>query len=284
MWTINDEIGFFRDALRINSVENLMVSVHDHYYAFQPKQFNESVVTPQARNGAIGSATEKWCKDFFSQIARHHGLYAVNGVVCRSIGLSPQSSADLAFCTTESKEQSAENIKLIFEIKMGIVNNYLYKEQDQVTFYGDYTTHKGNPSLLRSDSMLKAIGKSVNLRVDSIAGKRIPIIVLGNSPITNGYRDKVDSLCQSGVIQKFISLYPNPTNSNHIKNSPSCGFETFESERKVAEYISHILGSEMNYFSAMMHNSQLGKLIDIASREDNDELKGQKFIELLKIL
>ena len=32
----------------------------------------------------------------------------------------------------------------------------------------------------------------------------------------------------------------------------------------------------------IIHNNQLGKLIDIASREDNDELKGQKFIELLK--
>ena len=111
---------------------------------------------------------------------------------------------------------------------------------------------------------------------------KIPIIVLGNSPITNGYKDKVDCLCQSGVIQKFISLYPNPTNCTHIKNSPKSGFETFASEASVAEYISHILGAEMNYFSAMMHNSNLGKLIDIASREENDELKGQKFIELLK--
>lgn len=282
MWTTDDEVRFFNDAIRLNSIENLMVAVRNRYYAFQPKEFNETVVTPQARNGVIGNATEKWCKDFFFDIARQNNLYAVNGVICRSIGLTPQTPADLAFCTTNNKEQSAENIKLIFEIKMGIVNNYLYTEQEEFSFCGDYTTHKGNPSLLRSDSMLKAIGKSVNLRVDSLAGKKIPIIILGNSPITRGYKDKVDCLCQSGVIQKFVSLYPNPTIREHIKQSPKNGFETFENERKVAEYIAHILGSEMNYFSAMMHNNQLGKLIDIASREDNDELKGQKFIELLK--
>lgn len=281
MWTINDEVSFFHNALRLNSIESLMVRVNSCYYAFQPKSFNERVSAPQARNAVIGNATEKWCKDFFFDIARANNLYAVNGVVCPQIGLTPQSSADLAFCVTDSKEQTPENIKLIFEIKMGIINNYKYVD-DSVEFCGDYFSHKGNPSLLRSDSMLKAIGKSVNLRVDSALGKQIPIVILGNSPITNGYKDKVDSLCNSGVIQKFISLYPNPSDKEFIRKSPNNGFETFYRSRDVAEYISSLLLTDLNYFSAMMNNSDLGRLIEKANMESCDELKGQKFIELLR--
>jgi len=46
--------------------------------------------------------------------------------------------------------------------------------------------------LLRSDSMLKGIGKSINIRVSSFKAATIPIIVMGNTPITNSYYPKVD--------------------------------------------------------------------------------------------
>ena len=282
MWSRQDELDFFRYAINLSSIENLMVNVKGKYYAFQPKNTEAKVSTPQSRNSFVGSTTEKWCKNLFSQIARQNGLYAVNGVVCEEIGLSRQSSADMAFCTSESTFQIPENIKLIFEIKMGIVNNYLYSDVD-FEFCGDYTTHKGNPSLLRSDSMLKAIGKSINLRVDSSRAKKIPIIILGNSPITTSYVKKVDCLKQSGVIQKFISLYPNPTNQNFIRESPERGFETFGSMEKIEEYISQILNSNLNYFSSMMSNKDLGRIISIANSESTDELKGQRFIEMLKL-
>ena len=166
---------------------------------------------------------------------------------------------------------------------MGIVNNYICTENYDFEFCGDYTTHKGQPSLLRSDSMLKAIGKSINIRVDSQAGRRIPIIILGNSPITEGYKLKVDRLCKSGVIQKFISLYPNPTTRQHVKYTPERGFETYDTKKDVELFIDHLLSQELNYFSSMISNQELGKLISIANRENNDELKGQKFIELLNL-
>lgn len=283
MWSIKDEVNFFKDAINLSSIENLMVNVRGRYYAFQPKNDDARVNTPQARNSFIGSTTEKWCKELFSQIAEQNNLYAVNGVVCEEIGLSRQSSADLAFCTSPSTIQKPENIKLIFEIKMGIVNNYFYNGNADFEYCGDYTTHKGNPSLLRSDSMLKAIGKSINLRVDSSKAKRIPIIILGNSPITSNYVKKVDCLKQSGVIQKFISLYPNPTNSDFIRETPDKGFETYDSPNQIELYISHILNANMNYFSSMMSNKDLGRLISIANNEATDELKGQRLIEMLNL-
>lgn len=94
---------------------------------------------------------------------------------------------------------------------MSIVNNYTY-DNEQINYVGDYKEHKGNPSILRSDSMLKAIGKSINIRVSGMESTKIPIIILGNSPITNSYYKKVDFLKKAGIIQSFISLYPNPTN------------------------------------------------------------------------
>ena len=283
MWSINDEVTFFNDAINLASIESLMVNVKGRYYAFQPKNDDARVNTPQSRNSFIGATTERWCKKLFSSIARQNNLYAVNGVVCEEIGLSRQSSADLALCTSPNTIQKPENIKIIFEIKMGIVNNYLYNDDADFEFCGDYTTHKGNPSLLRSDSMLKAIGKSINLRVDSSKARSIPIIILGNSPITTSYVKKVDCLKQSGVIQKFISLYPNPTNKAFIRSTPEKGFETFDSPQMIETYVNQVLNVNMNYFSSMMSNKDLGRIISIANKETNDEQKGQRFIELLNL-
>lgn len=283
MWEIKDEVNFFNDAINLASIENLMIKVKGKYYAFLPKQMNERVNTPNARNSFVGSTTEKWCKTFLSDIARCYNLYAVNGVVCNEIGLTRQSPADLAFCTTNETIQNPDNIKLIFEIKMGIVNNYLFSENEEFVYYGDYTTHKGNPSLLRSDSMLKAIGKSINLRVDSSKAKKIPIVIIGNSPITNNYINKVDCLKKSGVIQKFISLYPNPTTHNFIKSTPQKGFETYSDISELEQLIDQLLHVSMNYFSSMMSNRDLGKIISIANQESNDELKGLRFLEMLNL-
>jgi len=132
----------------------------------------------------------------------------------------------LAFCKTNEINQKAENIKLLFEIKMSVVSNYKFTKPNEIQLVGDYTQHKGNPSLLRSDSMLKAIGKSINIRVSGIESIKIPIIVLGNSPITSSYVKKVDFLKQSGVIQGFWSLNSNPTNAEHIEKSAKLGFQT----------------------------------------------------------
>lgn len=282
MWTIQNELNFFNDAIKLASIEQLMVRVEGQYYAFKPKNINRKVTTPQARNGLIGHRTEKWCKEFFEATARKHNLYAVNGVVCEEIGLTRHSPADLAFCTSDDQFQRAENIKLLFEIKMGIVNNYSY-DGEAFEFCGDFNSHTGCPSLLRSDSMLKAIGKAVNIRVDSRMGKKIPIIIAGNSPISEGYMEKVDCLCKSGIIQKFISLYPNPTNQPFVSQSPDRGFETYDSLQQIEGYISQLLVDEMNYFSSSKSNKELGKLISIANMETTEEMKGQKFIELLEL-
>lgn len=282
LWNINDEIDFFKNALHsFASKEKLFYRVNDKYYSYFPKTANQDGQTLNARNALIGHYTEKWCQKLLSPIAAEFGLYAVNGVVCEEIALIKNSAADLAFCTTPENIQKPENIKLIFEIKMSIVSNYQYYSDSEICYVGDYTTHKGNPSILRSDSMLKAIGKAINIRVSGIKSAQIPIIILGNSPITHTYIKKVDFLKSNGVIQHFLSLNPESTKHEHIIKSPKEGFLTIDKYQMLEDICKKMLSSEMYYFSSMMEKNTLGKIILESSKELTDTDRADKFFSLI---
>lgn len=164
---------------------------------------------------------------------------------------------------------------------MGLVNNYKYKaSNNSFEFVGHYNEHKGTPSLLRSDSMLKAIGKAVNIRMSCNLGREIPIIILGNSPIGKSYITKVDNLCTGGIIQQFISLYPE-CGSQGIQESPKSGFKTYSSYTDVSDYILSVLENRKHFFSAMMSNKELGVILEQAHQEDSFEKMGKKFIDLI---
>lgn len=108
-------------------------------------------------------------------------------------------------------------------------------------YAGDYKTHKGCPSLLRSDSMLKAIGKSINIRVSGEKSCHIPIVVLGNTPITKGYEHKADYLKTSGVVQGFWSLNPAPCNDDdYAKETAQQGFVTVQDERMLENLVDSV--------------------------------------------
>ncbi len=283
LWNNDTEIQFFTEALKnFASPEQLFYNLQEGYFAYVPKGSDAEGQTLQSRNALIGQFTEKWCRDLFEPIAKELGLFAVNSVVCDEIGLSKQSSADLAFCTTNNAVQKPENIKLLFEIKMSVVSNYKFTPPNKVEYFGDYKQHKGNPALLRSDSMLKAIGKSINIRVSGIASTKIPIIVLGNSPITDSYIKKVDFLKTSGVIQGFWSLNPKPTNSDYVKNTPKLGFQTILNKDQLFDNCKELITNDMNYFSSMISKLKLGEIIKIASQETTDVAKAEKFLTLIR--
>jgi len=283
LWSNNTEIQFFVEALRnFASPEQLFYKLESGLFAYIPKNIDGEGQTLQSRNSLIGQFTEKWTKDLFSPIASHFNLFAVNSVVCEEIGLPKRSSADLALCTTNSTNQRPENIKLIFEIKMSIVSNYQLINPTNISFLGDYKSHKGNPALLRSDSMLKAIGKSINIRVSGVESAKIPIIVLGNSPITESYIHKVDFLKTAGVIQGFWSLNPNPTSSDHIRSTQMLGFQTMDNIDQLTFNTGELLNQEMNYFSSMITKPRLGEYIRIANQESTNEAKANKFLQLIR--
>lgn len=283
LWNNNTEVQFFTEALKnFASPEKLFYKPQGAYYAYVPKDADAEGQTLQSRNSLIGQFTEKWCKSLFEPIARKLGLFVVNGVICDELGLTRQSSADLAFCSTNSVYQDAQDIKLLFEIKMSVVSNYKFIQPNKVNFIGDYKQHKGNPALLRSDSMLKAIGKSINIRVSGIASTKIPVIVLGNSPITESYIKKVDFLKTSGVIQGFWSLNPKPTDSDFVKVTPQEGFQTIQTPDTILQLCKKLVENDMNYFSSMISKSDLGKIISIANKEATDIAKAEKFLTLIR--
>ena len=282
-WNTNIEKKFFLQSLKnFASKEQLFYSVNGRNYAYIPKGDNAMGQALQSRNSLIGQFTEKWVRDFLEPIAREMGLFAVSNVVCPELGLTNQSDADLAFCESKLQEQKSEDIKIIFEVKMSIVNNYELRK-DKVHFLGDFKTHKGTPSILRSDSMLKAIGKAINIRVSGVSSRRIPIIIIGNSPITNNYSKKVDFLKKSGVTQGFISLYPNPTeDGSFLRRTSSCGFQTFSEYSLLAQFIQNLVNSNFNFFSSMLPKQRLGSIIHQASVEKDDILRAEKFLYLLE--
>jgi hypothetical protein len=165
---------------------------------------------------------------------------------------------------------------------MSIVSNYrFYPESNKIEYIGDYKSHKGNPSLLRSDSVLKAIGKSLNIRISSNTARKIPIIIVGNSPITDKYSDKVDLLKTSGVIQGFISMNQNPTTSMYIKNTRKKGFRTYSNFVTFKDWIYGLLNTELNYFSSMISKKRLGEIIQMSNSESDLVNKAEKFLSLL---
>ena len=177
-----------------------------------------------------------------------------------------------------------EEVKLIFEVKMSIVWNWEYDvETSRCIEIGDYRTHQGRPSFTRSDSILKAIGKCIDIRVSSFTSSKIPLIVLGNAPLSNGFCKKADFLKSAGIIQGFWSLNPFPLNhGNTRKRSHKNGFIRFDNIDELNRTLNQLFNQELNFFSGMENPEKLGRIIEVANFERTHEEKGLKFINLLK--
>jgi len=287
LWDKDEEYKFFRRTLEVASPEQLFYITEDgRYLAYWPKNYKGKKATLQSRNAFIGDYTERWVEERLQIIADELNAYAVRSVVCEEIGLGRRSPADVAIVRNNTRFQKPDDIILIAEVKMSIVWNWEY---DPVTgnlrCVGDYTTHQGNPGLLRSDTMLKAIGKGINIRVAGFKSSRIPIVIIGNTPITGTYHRKVDYLKQAGIIQGFYSLNPSPSDGNNgsnIKGTPQGGFMRIDEFGELKEEIIGIVREEREFFSGMISRVRLGQIIEIASSETSYERKAERFLEMLR--
>ncbi|HHW02413.1 MAG TPA: hypothetical protein GXX35_06340 [Thermoanaerobacterales bacterium] len=289
LWNKEVERKFFEESLRIATPEQLFyVTENNEYVAYWPKGYKGKKSTLQSRNSFIGTFTEKWVSDLMNKIVSGKGLFAITGVVCPEIELTENSPADVAITAKKGKNQKAEDIFMIIEVKMSIVWNWKYVNDaidgNKLVCIGDFHTHQGNPGLLRSDSMLKAIGKSINIRVSSEEATKIPIIVITNTPITNSYQEKVDNIKKAGVIQGFLSVNPKPSDeeNNSLKQTKEKGYYRFDCFDEFRDYINSILYSEINFFSGMKSKAEIGKIIEIANRETSYEKKGEAFLRLIR--
>jgi hypothetical protein len=286
LWSKEQEIDFFTKSLGVASPEELFYRTKDKkYFAYWPKSYKGKKTTLQSRNAYIGGYTEKWSRGILTDIAKELKAYAITKVVCEELSLTRASAADVAICKTDSIVQKPEDIIAIFEVKMSVVWNWeLTKvKPPALKLVGDYKTHKGTPGLLRSDSMLKAIGKGINIRLSSKHAARIPIIILGNTPIHESYYKKVDTLKNYGIIQGFWSLNPTPLDGGKetVKTTKAKGFLRFD---RYADFRSELLGllkTDLQFFAGMRSKDELGRLIEIADEETTYEQKATKLLELI---
>ena len=287
LWNKGVEKDFFLKSLGFATPEQLFYVTEDgQYLAYWPKRYKGHKATLQSRNSLIGSFTEKWTTDLIQNFIREKGLFAVQGAICNAIGLPKRSPGDVVISRNIEIGQKPEDIKMIIEVKMSIVWNWMYKIEGtkiSLNCIGDYKTHQGNPGLLRSDSMLKAIGKSINIRVSGPKASKIPIIVMGNTPITNNYYSKVDHLKNAGIIQGFWSINPKPLekNGDNLKATEKNGYYKFDRVDELKKMSDDLISSDFNFFSSMKNKKELGEIIEISNRKPTYEEKATEFLRLI---
>ena len=285
LWNKEVEKKFFSESVKFATAEQLFyVTDKNRYLAYWPKGYDGKKSTLQSRNALIGKFTEKWTTDLIQAVVKDKGLFAVQGAICDEIALTNMSPADVVISRNKNINQQAEDIVAIIEVKMSIVWNWELQGGKTFSCIGDYKTHQGNPGLLRSDSMLKGIGKSINIRVSSFKAATIPIIVMGNTPITNSYYPKVDHLKVAGIIQGFWSVNPKPLDDNgeNLKKTEKHGFCRFDDFEELKKAFNVLLSEERNFFSSMKNKNELGKIIETANREGTYEKKAEVFLKLIK--
>lgn len=251
---------------------------------YWPKGYNGTKSTLQSRNTLIGNFTEKWVCDLLTNILPEDEYYIMQQAQIPAIGITHKSPADIVIAKANKKVLMPDEVKLIFEVKMSLVWNWQYDETTgMIKEIGDYRTHQGRPSFTRSDSILKAIGKGIDIRVSNVKASKIPFIILGNAPLSNGFCKKADYLKNAGIIQGFWSLNPFPLNhGNTRKRSVKNGFIRMDNVDELNMRLNQLFKQDLNFFSGMENPKRLGQLIEIANREETYENKGLKFLNLLK--
>lgn len=284
LWNPKTESSFFEKALRdFASPEQFFYLTQDNrYLAYWPKGYGGRKSTLQSRNSFIGKFTETWTRELIESCVKSRNLFAVQGAVCEGIGLTHLSPADVVIARKNEVRLVPEDIVVIFEVKMSIVWNWELRE-DKLVCLGDYKTYKGTPGLLRSDSMLKAIGKAINIRVSSPRAATIPIIVIGNTPIQPSYVEKVDHLKTSGIIQGFWSVNPKPLDEGDTLDATGAkGFVRFDTYESFQHALVELISAELNFFAGMKSKEELGRFIEIANTESTYPQKSETFLRLLK--
>ena len=284
LWSKYQEKLFFIKSKNFTSPKQLFYQTDDgRYLAYWPKRYRGRKSTLQARNSLIGNYTEKWVGDLFNSLTDEN-LFVVQQARIPSVGITSSSPADIVIATEDKKILKASQVKLICEVKMSLVWNWEYNpSSDSIEEVGDYRAHQGKPSFTRSDSILKAIGKCIDIRVSNFESTKIPIVVIGNAPLSNGFCKKADYLKHSGLIQGFWSLNPFPLNhGNTRKTTPKGGFMRFDNTGELKQHLNQLFNQDLNFFSGMESPERLGKLIGMANREKTSENKGLKFLNLLK--
>ena len=283
LWNKQQEILFFKNSQNFASINQLFNESEDgRYFAYWPKNNRGKRTTLQSRNSLIGKSSEKWVADLFNSLIEDENLFVIQQAQIPAIGITYNSPADVVISTKEKKVLRPEDVKVIFEVKMSVVWNWEYDIfTNSLTEIGDYRTHKGKPSFTRSDSILKAIGKCIDIRVSNWKASKIPLVVLGNAPLSM-------DLQKGGLFKKcryhsglLVSQSISRNHGNTRKNSSKKGFIRFDDACELKSRLADMFQEDLNFFSGMKNPTELGKLIEMANNEKNYQQKGLKFLKLI---
>ncbi len=242
------------------------------------------------RNAIVADLAERFVLSLFQRVLdaskELKGRYFVKrNVVCNQLELKERTAADLAILNQDiDGPVLASQISCLFEVKMGIIWNWA--ESDRRHPIADYDRHSGRPSLYRTDSILKAVGKAAIIRSCPGSGS-IPFMVVGNTPPPLNYRDKVDGTVRAGLIQQWISLTPSPlvvdpSTSPKTRNPKStAGFRRIDHESELASLLETAVSADWHYVGAMVEPARVGEIIRQLDLSRTDEEIG---LELLKRL
>jgi len=247
-----------------------------------------TVRVAQDRNAPVSAFTEKFALQTIQEAVDKHykGRFFVAGDVrCPELFLTGGSGADLAILRREkAKDLKPEDVAAVIEVKMSLIWNWKPGTNKPCA---DYDQHGGRPSLSRTDSLLKAIGKGAVLRATP-ASSRIPYLVIGNCPPPKGYFDDLDAAVKSGLVQKFISITPNPLTDSaspevrNPKETPGKGFVRVDSTEELAELLKSVLETDWVYMAGMVGREPLGRLLKDLDRSGTDAEVAERFLELFR--
>lgn len=250
--------------------------------------------TPNGRNRPISNYTEEFAKNVIEKAldnANYNNYIAKRDVICDELGLNSRSEADIAIVVDDNRKgrvYKPEEIKLIFEVKMSLVWNWEPNDQNVPVVDADYDNHEGRPSIYRTDSILKAIGKGTILR-SYIDSHKIPYLVIGNCPPPRGYIDKIDGLSDIGILQKFISINPNPlivdksdAEDRDPKTTEKMGYLRIDDLDELSELLIKYLEIEQVFLGKMISLNNLGRIITEIDLTKSYELIGQEFYNKLR--
>jgi hypothetical protein len=243
------------------------------------------------RNAIVADATERFALQLFQSVVNGSSIlkgsfFVKRNVECPQLELRNRTKADLAILDKNlDGPVTPERIKCIFEVKMSIIWNWSGTDRRQPL--ADYDSHAGRPSIYRTDSILKAIGKAAITRACK-GSERIPFVVVGNTPPPVAYRDKVDGTVRSGLIQRWISLTPRPlvvkSESSPSRRDPkeTFGFLRVDSTSELEEMFVKILTKDWRYVGAMVEPKKIGGMIRGLDLSKTDEEIGEAFLVLME--
>ncbi len=229
--------------------------------------------TPQNRNAPVANYTEKFVLKLINKaldiLDEYKNFEAKREVVCNELDLTSGSAADIAIVEKGNNDRiyKPNQIKLIFEVKMSLVWNWEPDKNGKPKIESDYDRHRGRGSIYRTDSILKAIGKGAILRSHFEANK-IPYVVIGNCPPPPNYISKIDGSVRAGIVQKFISVNPNPlqvdksnSKERNPKKSKGGGFLRIDTQNELSLFIKSFLEKEQVFIGSMLEKEKLGEII-----------------------